>query len=174
MISAPAAPKLEATALLPMYQLMSDFPMVNKTVNSSQANSGLYASGAGRVHPVIVGWSTRNRPLLPRPISASVASPNFFYWRGLPRQNAKHDGEHEGSEDEHAFLVTMGPCSRSRCMHTSLFGPPVMATQTRSHRARGASAQAKPAPTQKARSLELRRATDPQHVHERTALGQSQ
>src|SRR5207247_7791335 len=29
-------------------------------------NSGLYASGAGRVHPVIVGWSTRNRPLLPR------------------------------------------------------------------------------------------------------------
>jgi hypothetical protein len=34
-----------------------------------QANSGLYASGAGRVHPVIVGWSTRNRPLLPRPIN---------------------------------------------------------------------------------------------------------
>src|SRR6266480_248372 len=24
---------------------------------------------AGRVHPVIVGWSTRNRPLLPRPIN---------------------------------------------------------------------------------------------------------
>jgi NAD(P)-dependent dehydrogenase (short-subunit alcohol dehydrogenase family) len=34
-----------------------------------QANSGLYASGAGRVHPVIVGLSTRNRPLLPRPIN---------------------------------------------------------------------------------------------------------
>jgi hypothetical protein len=32
---------------------------------TSQANSGLYASGAGRVHPVVVGWSTRNRPLLP-------------------------------------------------------------------------------------------------------------
>ena len=26
----PAAPKLDATALLPMYQLMSDFPTVNK------------------------------------------------------------------------------------------------------------------------------------------------
>jgi hypothetical protein len=32
-------------------------------------NSGLYAPGAGRVHPVIVGRSTRNRPLLPRPIN---------------------------------------------------------------------------------------------------------
>jgi GAF domain-containing protein len=38
-------------------------------VQSSQANGGLYASEAGRVHPVIVGWSTRNRPLLPRPIN---------------------------------------------------------------------------------------------------------
>jgi hypothetical protein len=38
-------------------------------VQSKQANSGLYASEAGRVHPVIVGWSTRNRPLLPRPIT---------------------------------------------------------------------------------------------------------
>jgi hypothetical protein len=27
----------------------------------NKANSGLYTSGAGRVHPVIVGWSTRNR-----------------------------------------------------------------------------------------------------------------
>jgi hypothetical protein len=31
-------------------------------VQAPQANSELYASGAGRVHPVIVGWSTRNRP----------------------------------------------------------------------------------------------------------------
>jgi hypothetical protein len=45
--------------------------LIDKGV-SSQANSGLYASGAGRVHPVIVGWSTRNRPLLPRPISPSM------------------------------------------------------------------------------------------------------
>jgi hypothetical protein len=36
-------------------------------VQSSQANSRLYASGAGRVHPVIVGWSTRNRPSCPGP-----------------------------------------------------------------------------------------------------------
>jgi three-Cys-motif partner protein len=41
----------------------------DEKVQSSRANSGLYASGAGRVHAVIVGWSTRNRPLLPRPIN---------------------------------------------------------------------------------------------------------
>ena len=32
-------------------------------------DSGLYASGAGPSCPVIVGWSTRNRPRLPRPIN---------------------------------------------------------------------------------------------------------
>jgi hypothetical protein len=32
-------------------------------------DSGLYASGAGPSCPVIVGWSTRNRPHLPRPIN---------------------------------------------------------------------------------------------------------
>ena len=37
--------------------------LINKgAINSSQANSGLNASGAGRVRPVIVGCSTRNRP----------------------------------------------------------------------------------------------------------------
>ena len=30
---------------------------------------GCMRSGAGRVHTVIVGWSTRNRPLLRRPIN---------------------------------------------------------------------------------------------------------
>jgi AAA ATPase domain len=40
-----------------------------KRVQSSQANSGCMLSGARRVHPVIVGWSTANRPLLPRPIN---------------------------------------------------------------------------------------------------------
>jgi hypothetical protein len=34
-------------------------------VQSSQANTGLYASGARPNHLVIVGWSTRNRPLIP-------------------------------------------------------------------------------------------------------------
>ena len=38
-------------------------------VQSSQANSGCMLSGARRVHPVIVGWSTANRPLLPKPIN---------------------------------------------------------------------------------------------------------
>src|SRR5258707_3806694 len=50
-------------------------------VQSSQANGGLYASGAGRVHPVIVGWSTRNRPLLPRPTGPSMILPDA---RSLP------------------------------------------------------------------------------------------
>ena len=38
-------------------------------VQSSQANSGCMLSGARRVHPVIVGCSTANRPLLPKPIN---------------------------------------------------------------------------------------------------------
>ena len=38
-------------------------------LQSSQANSGCMLSGARRVHPVIVGWSTANRPLLPKPIN---------------------------------------------------------------------------------------------------------
>jgi len=33
-----------------------------KRLQSSQANSGCMLSGARRVHPVIVGWSTANRP----------------------------------------------------------------------------------------------------------------
>jgi hypothetical protein len=41
----------------------------DEKVQSSQANSGCMLSGARRVHPVIVGWSTANRPLLPRPIN---------------------------------------------------------------------------------------------------------
>jgi hypothetical protein len=52
-----------------------DLPPIHSTAPirkircKSQANSGLYASEAGRVHPVIVGWSTRNGPHLPRPIN---------------------------------------------------------------------------------------------------------
>ena len=34
----------------------------DEKVQSSQANSGCMLSGARRVHPVIVGWSTANRP----------------------------------------------------------------------------------------------------------------
>src|SRR5262245_50713270 len=36
----------------------------DERMQSSQANSGCMLSGAGRVHPVIVGWSTANRPLI--------------------------------------------------------------------------------------------------------------
>ena len=36
----------------------------DERVQSSQANSGCMLSGARRVHPVIVGWSTANRPLI--------------------------------------------------------------------------------------------------------------
>src|SRR6516164_2279580 len=36
----------------------------DEKVQSSQANSGCMLSGARRVHPVIVGWSTANRPLI--------------------------------------------------------------------------------------------------------------
>src|SRR6516164_1306685 len=39
----------------------------DEKVQSSQANSGCMLSGARRVHPVIVGWSTPNRPLIPSP-----------------------------------------------------------------------------------------------------------
>src|SRR5262245_46805817 len=39
------------------------------SINRPGGNAGLYASGAGRVHPVIVGWSTRNRTHLLRPIN---------------------------------------------------------------------------------------------------------
>src|SRR5205807_3437761 len=38
-------------------------------VQSSQANRGCMLFGARRVHPVVVGWSTANRPLLPKPIN---------------------------------------------------------------------------------------------------------
>src|ERR1700738_2058227 len=41
-------------------------------VQSSQANSGCMLSGARRVHPVIVGRSTANRPLLPKPINDNL------------------------------------------------------------------------------------------------------
>jgi hypothetical protein len=36
----------------------------DEKVQSSQANRGCMLSGARRVHPVIVGWSTANRPLI--------------------------------------------------------------------------------------------------------------
>src|SRR5262245_50515033 len=36
----------------------------DEKVQSSQANSGGMLSGARRVHLVIVGWSTANRPLI--------------------------------------------------------------------------------------------------------------
>jgi hypothetical protein len=36
----------------------------DERVQLSQANSGCMPSGARRVHPVIVGWSTANRPLI--------------------------------------------------------------------------------------------------------------
>jgi hypothetical protein len=42
---------------------------------------GCVLSGARRVHPVIVGWSTANRPLMPKPINDNpddVAARHFY------------------------------------------------------------------------------------------------
>jgi len=46
----------------------------DEKVQSSQANSGCMLSGAKRVHPVIVSWSTANRPLMPKPINDNPAA----------------------------------------------------------------------------------------------------
>jgi Integrase core domain len=49
-------------------------------VQSSQANSGCILSGAKRVHPVIVGWSTANRPLLPSDNGPEFVSKALLPW----------------------------------------------------------------------------------------------
>src|SRR6516225_3445633 len=46
----------------------------DERVQSSQANSGCLLSRARRVHPVIAGWSTANRPPLPKPINDDPAA----------------------------------------------------------------------------------------------------
>ena len=40
-----------------------------KAMELATDRDGCMLSGARRVHPVIVGWSTANRPLLPKPIN---------------------------------------------------------------------------------------------------------
>src|SRR6516165_8396834 len=44
----------------------------------SQPNSGCMLSGARRVHPVIVGWSTANRPLIAQAHQMMIPLPHGF------------------------------------------------------------------------------------------------
>src|SRR6516165_2161354 len=61
----------------------------DEKVQSSQANSGCMLSGARRVHPVIVGWSTANRPLIPSP---SNDDPAAAWPRATPSEKLDRSG----------------------------------------------------------------------------------
>jgi hypothetical protein len=43
--------------------------LIDKSCNNHRRIVGCVLSGARRIHPVIVGWSTANLPLLPKPIN---------------------------------------------------------------------------------------------------------
>jgi hypothetical protein len=45
----------------------------DELIDKGRPNSALCASGTGRVRPVIVGWSTRNRLLLPKPTNHTTS-----------------------------------------------------------------------------------------------------
>src|SRR6516165_1584481 len=61
----------------------------DEKVQSSQANSGSMLSGARRVHPVIVGWSIANRPLIPSP---SNDDPAAAWPRATPSEKLDRSG----------------------------------------------------------------------------------
>jgi uncharacterized protein YjbJ (UPF0337 family) len=76
-MSPPAAPKLEATALLPMYQLMSDFPIMNNTAVTTAPTGAEKKGGLHRVPGIQMGTDHRDtasrRPCLDREWNALAA-----------------------------------------------------------------------------------------------------
>jgi hypothetical protein len=92
-------------------------------VQSSQANSGCMLSGARRVHPVIVGWSTANRPLLSKPIMASGNSPEKLGRSGVAGGHAWRYGLNHYAPNRHDTGVDHPTISARSCANSGRYKP---------------------------------------------------